>query len=69
MTTGDTSELWVVAWRARGREKRETFTAKSDATQLMRDLLASDTDLLVLSRVAVKVAFTVTSVKAPASEK
>jgi hypothetical protein len=65
----DTSELWIVAWRThgRGRDKQETFTSKGEATQLMRDLLASDTDLLILSRVPVRVAFTVTSVE-PAEE-
>lgn len=59
MTT-DTDDLWIVAWRARGRDKHETCTSKGEATQLMRDLLASDTELLILSRVPVRVAFTVT---------
>jgi hypothetical protein len=54
-------DLWIVAWRYRGRDKREAFVSKSDATQLIRDLLASDADLLILSRIPVQVAFTVKS--------
>jgi hypothetical protein len=60
--TADTSDLWIVSWRARGRDKHETFTSKGEATQLVRDLLASDTDFVTLSRVLVKVEITVTSV-------
>lgn len=52
-------ELWIVAWRFRGRDKHETFEHKADATQLVRDLLATDADLVVLSRERVTVTFTV----------
>lgn len=63
--TPDTSELWIVAWRIRGRDKQQTFEHKSDATQLVRDLLATDCDLVILSREQVSIAVKITTVKAP----
>lgn len=57
--TAGTVELWIVAWRGRGREKHQAFEHKADATQLVRDLLATDTELVILSRERVKVSFTI----------
>lgn len=61
-------DLWIVAWRGRGRDKHQTFLSKGEATQLVRDLLASDTDRVILSRVPVQVKFTVTTIDPPAGD-
>lgn len=56
-------DIWIVAWRIRGRDKTQSFDSKADATDLIRQLLASDADMLSLSRVPVVITVKVTTAK------